>query len=103
MATEGIPNGLWGSTIFSPAGGGGTEDWLIPKGKTVAGVTIPADVTPALRQDMALNDSGVMGLSLNGKSFPADKPGAWVWHCRILSHAEAVDAMFGMVTALSVS
>lgn len=169
MATEGIPNGLWGSMIFSPAGGGGTEDWLIPKGKTVAGVTIPADVTPALRQNMVLNDSGVIGLSLNGKSFPAtqpysmktgdwavfnyynegalyhpmhlhqfpqlviardgipldhpywadtlsigpgerytvlfqaDKPGAWVWHCHILSHAETADSMFGMVTALSVS
>jgi hypothetical protein len=69
-------------------------------------LSLPAcayEFPPALRQDMALNDSGVMGLSLNGKSFPADKPGAWVWHCRILSHAEAVDAMFGMVTALSVS
>ncbi len=169
MATEGIPNGLWGSMIFSPAGGGGTEDWLIPKGRTVAGVTIPADVAPTLRQNMVLNDSGVIGLSLNGKSFPAtqpyamntgdwavfnyynegalyhpmhlhqfpqlviardgipldqpywadtlsigpgerytvlfqaDKPGAWVWHCHILSHAETADSMFGMVTALAVS
>lgn len=33
----------------------------------------------------------------------ADNPGAWAWHCHILSHAEREDGMFGMVTALVVS
>lgn len=30
------------------------------------------------------------------------EPGAWAFHCHILSHAEAADGMFGMVTALIV-
>ena len=32
----------------------------------------------------------------------ADNPGAWAFHCHILSHAEAPTGMFGMVTALIV-
>ncbi len=32
----------------------------------------------------------------------ATEPGAWAWHCHILSHAEGPDGMFGMVTALIV-
>jgi FtsP/CotA-like multicopper oxidase with cupredoxin domain len=32
----------------------------------------------------------------------ATEPGAWAWHCHILSHAEGPDGMFGMVTALVV-
>ncbi len=31
-----------------------------------------------------------------------DAPGAWAFHCHILTHAEGVDGMFGMVTALVV-
>ena len=31
-----------------------------------------------------------------------DQPGAWVWHCHILTHAESDEGMFGMVTALIV-
>jgi len=31
------------------------------------------------------------------------EPGAWAFHCHILSHAEARDGMFGMVTALVVN
>ncbi len=33
----------------------------------------------------------------------AEEPGAWAFHCHILSHAEASTGMFGMVTALIVS
>lgn len=33
----------------------------------------------------------------------ADAPGAWAFHCHVLSHAEAKTGMFGMVTALIVS
>jgi FtsP/CotA-like multicopper oxidase with cupredoxin domain len=32
----------------------------------------------------------------------ATEPGAWAWHCHILTHAEREDGMFGMVTALIV-
>ncbi len=163
-----VPNGMWGSMIFSPKGGGGMSDFLVPRGKTVSGVTIPADLKVAQEHNMVLNDAGVIGLSLNGKSFPAteayalkqgdwmivnyynegltyhpmhlhqfpqlviardgipldnpyyadtvtvgpgerytvlfnaEAPGAWVWHCHILNHAEREDGMFGMVTAITV-
>jgi FtsP/CotA-like multicopper oxidase with cupredoxin domain len=33
----------------------------------------------------------------------ADAPGAWAFHCHILTHAEGNTGMFGMVTALIVS
>jgi hypothetical protein len=29
-------------------------------------------------------------------------PGVWAFHCHILTHAEAMEGMFGMVTALIV-
>ena len=32
----------------------------------------------------------------------ATEPGGWAFHCHILTHAEAEDGMFGMVTALVV-
>ena len=31
-----------------------------------------------------------------------DEPGAWAFHCHILSHAEGMDGMYGMVTALVI-
>ncbi len=31
-----------------------------------------------------------------------DEPGAWAFHCHVLPHAEGMDGMFGMVTALVV-
>ncbi len=69
-----VPNGMWGSMIFSPKGGGGTSDYTVPRGRTVSGVQIPADLTVAQEHNMVLNDAGVIGLSLNGKSFPATQP-----------------------------
>ncbi len=69
-----IPDGMWGAMIFSPAGGGGTSEYTIPYGKTISGRTIPADLKIAQEDNMVLNDAGVIGLSLNGKSFPATKP-----------------------------
>ncbi|MFN8566008.1 MAG: multicopper oxidase domain-containing protein [Kouleothrix sp.] len=30
------------------------------------------------------------------------EPGAWAFHCHILSHAEGENGMFGMVTALVI-
>ena len=32
----------------------------------------------------------------------ATEPGAWAWHCHILTHAESDKGMFGMVTAMVV-
>jgi plastocyanin len=46
----------------------------LPLGETVSGVTIPTDLEPVFEEPMVLNDAGVIGLSLNGKSFPATEP-----------------------------
>ena len=78
-----VPNGMWGAMIFSPKGGGGSADYTIPRGRTISGVEIPADLEIAQEHNMVLNDAGVIGLSLNGKSFPATAPyavkkGDWV-------------------------
>jgi len=78
-----VPNGMWGAMIFSPKGGGGSADYTVPRGRTISGVEIPADLQIAQEHNMVLNDAGVIGLSLNGKSFPATQPyavkqGDWV-------------------------
>ena len=46
----------------------------IPYGETYSGVEIPADLEPVFEEPMVLNDAGTIGLTLNGKSFPATKP-----------------------------
>jgi manganese oxidase len=71
---EAVPNGMWGAMIFSPEGGGGSGDYVIPRGRTISGVEIPEDLEVAQEENMVLNDAGVIGLSLNGKSFPATEP-----------------------------
>ncbi len=70
-----IPNGLFGTIYIG--------DVPMPTGRTVSGVAVPADVQPVLDIPMVLNDAGVIGFSLNGKSFPATAPyavkvGGWV-------------------------
>lgn len=70
-----VVNGMFGSFIVG--------DNPIPRGDTVSGVTIPEDLVPAAELPMVLNDAGVIGLTLNGKSFPATAPvvvdeGDWV-------------------------
>jgi hypothetical protein len=70
-----VPNGLFG-TIF-------IGDVALPEGLIVSGVEIPDDLTIAAEIPMVLNDAGVIGFSLNGKSFPATDPyvqkvGDWV-------------------------
>ena len=143
-------------------------DIPIPYGQTIGGVEIPEDLEIAAEIPMVLNDAGVIGYSINGKSFPAtqpyvvtegdwivatyyneglqihpmhlhqfgqlvfakdgfpldypywadtinvapgerysvlintEDPGAWVWHCHILTHVERAEGMFGMVTAIIV-
>ena len=48
----------------------------IPYGQTVSGVEIPSidEIDIAFEEPMVLNDAGTIGLSLNGKSFPATAP-----------------------------
>jgi FtsP/CotA-like multicopper oxidase with cupredoxin domain len=49
-------------------------DMPLPAGRTINNITIPANVKPTQELPMVLNDAGVIGLSLNGKSFPATAP-----------------------------
>lgn len=70
-----IPNGLFGTFIIG--------ETPVPRGRTVSGVEIPSDLEVDHEIPMVLNDAGVIGLSLNGKSFPATEPyvgkvGDWV-------------------------
>lgn len=70
-----MPDGLVG-TLF-------VGDVPLPAGRTVSGYPIPADVQVAQEFPMVVNDSGVIGYALNGKSFPATEPivaktGDWV-------------------------
>lgn len=53
------------------------------RGRTVSGIPIPADLQVAQEVPMVLNDAGIIGLTLNGKAFPATEPvdtktGDWV-------------------------
>lgn len=156
-----VPNGL-----FAPMTIG---DLPLPTGRTVGGVQLPEQIDPVMELPMVLNDAGEIGLSLNGKGFPAtepyqvnvgdwmlvhyyneglqihpmhthgfpqlviakdgfpldepywadtlnvapgerysvlinpDRPGAWVWHCHILTHVEREQGVFGMLTAIIVN
>lgn len=46
----------------------------LPSGRTVSGIEIPDDLEPVFEEPMVVNDAGTIGLSLNGKSFPATEP-----------------------------
>ncbi|HSM44561.1 MAG TPA: multicopper oxidase domain-containing protein, partial [Acidimicrobiia bacterium] len=61
-----VPNGM-----FAPFSIG---EIPIPYGETISGIEIPEDLEVAQEIPMVLNDAGVIGLSLNGKSFPATEP-----------------------------
>jgi manganese oxidase len=61
-----VPNGMFGAFIVG--------DNPIPYGETISGITIPEDLVLAEEIPMVLNDAGVIGLTLNGKSFPATAP-----------------------------
>ncbi len=65
-AHEAVPNGLFGTMYVG--------DVPSPAGETVSGFEIPADLEIAQDVPMVLNDAGVIGLSLDGKSFPATAP-----------------------------
>lgn len=70
-----IPNGLFGAFMVGEV--------AMPLGQEISGIEIPEDLVVAQEIPMVLNDAGVIGLSLNGKSFPATQPytgkvGDWV-------------------------
>jgi FtsP/CotA-like multicopper oxidase with cupredoxin domain len=70
-----VPNGLLGMVYVG--------DVPLPAGRTIGGQPVPADVEVSQEIPMVLNDAGVIGYSLNGKSFPATAPivgqrGDWV-------------------------
>jgi uncharacterized cupredoxin-like copper-binding protein len=70
-----LPDGMFGGVLVG--------DLPLPTGQTVGYEQLPADVEISQRIPMVLNDSGVIGLTLNGKSFPATQPytaevGDWV-------------------------
>ncbi len=61
-----LPDGMFGAVLVG--------DLPLPTGKTVGYEQIPAQVDISQEIPMVLNDAGVIGLSLNGKSFPATQP-----------------------------
>lgn len=70
-----IPNGLFGTMYVG--------DLPSPAGRTISGLAVPEDLTIAQDIPMVVNDAGEIGLSLNGKSFPATDPivateGDWI-------------------------
>jgi manganese oxidase len=70
-----VPNGMFGTFMAGEV--------AMPLGQTISGVEIPGDLVVSQEIPMVLNDAGVIGLSLNGKSFPATQPytgkvGDWV-------------------------
>jgi FtsP/CotA-like multicopper oxidase with cupredoxin domain len=60
-----VPNGLFGTLIIG--------DLPLPSGN-IGGHVVPQDLQIATELPMVLNDAGVIGFSLNGKSFPATAP-----------------------------
>jgi len=75
MGETAVPNGMFGAFLVG--------DMPLPAGKTVSGIKIPADLKITQDIPMVLNDAGVIGLSLNGKAFPATAPvvtnnGDWI-------------------------
>jgi FtsP/CotA-like multicopper oxidase with cupredoxin domain/plastocyanin len=61
-----VVNGLYGQFQVG--------DVPLPDGKSVSGEQLPAKITVDKAMPMVLNDAGNIGLSLNGKSFPATDP-----------------------------
>lgn len=61
-----VPNGLLGAFIVG--------DVPLPEGRNIGDVQMPDTIELSQRIPMVLNDAGVIGLSLNGKSWPATEP-----------------------------
>lgn len=70
-----LPDGMFGTVVVGRV--------RLPLGQTVGLEQVPANLTISQEIPMVLNDSGTIGFSLNGKSFPATQPytaksGEWV-------------------------
>jgi FtsP/CotA-like multicopper oxidase with cupredoxin domain len=70
-----LPDGMFGVILVG--------DVDLHRGQTIGGKAIPADLQVSQEIPMVLNDAGVIGYSLNGKSFPATAPiaarvGDWI-------------------------
>jgi uncharacterized cupredoxin-like copper-binding protein len=70
-----LPDGMFGAVLVG--------DVRLPRGQTIGLEQVPADLVVSQEIPMVLNDSGAIGYSLNGKSFPATAPytakvGDWV-------------------------
>jgi manganese oxidase len=62
-----VPNGMWGVFLVG--------DLPLPEGgTTIGGRTLADDLTPDQIVPMVVNDAGTIGMSINGKSFPATEP-----------------------------
>lgn len=64
-----LPNGMFGVMIVGEVG----TDIPFPSG-VIGGREVPEDLDIVAEIPMVLNDAGTIGLSLNGKSFPATEP-----------------------------
>ncbi len=58
-------------------------DVALPEGRTIGGRALPDEIEVSQELPLVLNDAGVIGYSLNGKSFPATAPvvteqGDWI-------------------------
>ncbi len=65
-----LPNGMFGVFQIGEVG----TDFPLPTGRTISGRTIPEDIDIVAEVPMVLNDAGTIGLSLNGKGWPATEP-----------------------------
>ncbi|MFN0028340.1 MAG: multicopper oxidase domain-containing protein [Acidimicrobiales bacterium] len=61
-----VPNGMFGTIYVGQV--------PMPVGRTISGIAVPADLKLTQDFPMVLNDAGVIGLTLDGKSFPATAP-----------------------------
>jgi manganese oxidase len=62
-----VPNGMWGVFLVG--------DHRLPEGgSTIGGRTLAADITPDQIVPMVVNDAGTIGMSINGKGWPATAP-----------------------------
>jgi manganese oxidase len=62
-----VPNGMWGVFLVG--------DVALPEGgTTIGGRTLADDLTPDQVVPMVVNDAGTIGMSINGKGWPATEP-----------------------------
>ncbi|MEX2563104.1 MAG: multicopper oxidase domain-containing protein [Nitriliruptoraceae bacterium] len=65
-----LPNGMFGVFIIGEMG----TDIPLPTGRTISGREIPEEIDVVAEIPMVLNDAGTIGLTINGKGWPATEP-----------------------------